>query len=469
MTRKSTACEFTVADVKLALKHYIRRYDPCKPDTQTLYLYALLAFLESLQRDYPHPPGRIVMNETRFLEWLAGMSTAHSFTNAVQKIQLVSHFMQHLNDAGVVRSNPMAAIRSRYGKRGWAGIVRALRSRDAAASLARMRAEPTYRGSFGQHARSYIELHRAAGKRYRSNADVLIEFNRFLCRRGDHSIRSVTSAVVREWAGSSESSQQSRRRRLHILRQFFQYACSLGVVRANPVTESILEEIGVPQRTFRPFIFTTEQIHAMLQASRNLARTNMFPLRPEVMLTIISLLYTLGLRISEAVNLRIGEIDLDSETLFIRETKFHKERYVPYGPRLGLCLRRYLDARRTVKPGPQEQDPVFIGWAGRAVTTGSIRQHFKDVLNAAGIAAMNGSTLPRVHDLRHTFAVHRLLRWYREGVNVQERLVLLSTFMGHFNIYSTQPYLTITGALLGEANKRFQAFCGDVVGMEQPR
>ncbi len=468
MTEKPTSCELTAADAKLAVKSYIRRHDRCSPDTQTSYLYMILAFLESLQRDHPHAPGIILVSEPRLMEWMAGVAAAGSFANAVQKVQLVGHFMQHLRDTGVIQSNPMADIRLRYAKRGWAGIVRALQSRDGREALAMVRTEPTYRGSFGRHARSYVELHRAAGKKYGHNEAVLINFNRFLRQRGDDSIQSVTSAVVREWIGLRGSSLRSRRRRLQILRQFFRYACDLKVARANPVTEPILDEIGTPKRAFRPHIFTVEQVSAMLQTARGLTRTDRFPLRPEVMYTIIGLLYTLGLRISEAVNLRLGDIDEDGETLFIRQTKFFKERYVPYGPRLALLLERYLKARHTAAPSPKKEDPVFVGWAGRPVTVGLIRRYFKEAMNAAGAAPTNGAALPRVHDLRHTFAVHRLLRWYRDGVDVQERLVLLSTFMGHVNIYSTQQYLSITGALLDEANKRFRAKFGDVAGEEHP-
>jgi integrase/recombinase XerD len=184
--------------------------------------------------------------------------------------------------------------------------------------------------------------------------------------------------------------------------------------------------------------------------------------------TVISLLYTLGLRIGEALHLRIGDIDRDHQAMFIGETKFYKQRYVPYGPRLAQCLGRYLDARRAVMSEPQKQDLVFIGWRRRPASTYLFRRHFKEVMNKAGVVPTNGSRPPRVHDLRHTFAVHRLLRWYREGVDVQERLVLLSTFMGHVSIYSTQCYLTITGALLDEANHRFHATFGGIADQEQP-
>lgn len=466
MIKKPTSCELTVADAKLCLKGYIRRYDRCKPNTQTSYLYTILAFLESLQRDHPHPPGMLVVSEQRLMEWMAAVAAAGSYSAVVSKFQLVGHFMQYLSDAGLIPSNPMAKIRLRYGRRGWAGIVRALQSRNVTEALARIRAEPTYSGNFGGHARSYIELHRAAGKKYGQNEAVLIDFNRFLRQRGDDSIRSVTSTVVQEWIGLRGSSPGSLRRRLQILRQFFRYACDLKAIPVNPVTEPILDQIGKQKRTFRPHIFTAEQIRVMLHAARGLARTYKFPLRPEVMYTIIGLLYTLGLRISEAVNLRIGDVDDDRNTLFIRQSKFFKERCLPYGPRLALLLRRYLEARHMEAPSPRKEDHLFVGWAGRPVTVDLIRRHSKEVMHAAGVASTNGSTLPRVHDLRHTFAVHRLLRWYRDGVDVQERLVLLSTFMGHVNIHSTQYYLSITGALLGEANKRFRAKFGDVAGEE---
>ena len=122
---KPVSCAPTVADAKLALKRHIRRYDPCQRETQTSYLYTLLAFLESLQRDHPHPPGMIVVSESRLMDWMTDVSAACGFASAVQKIQLVRHFMRHLQDAGVVRSDPMASIRLRYGQQGWAGIVRA--------------------------------------------------------------------------------------------------------------------------------------------------------------------------------------------------------------------------------------------------------------------------------------------------------------------------------------------------------
>lgn len=468
MTRKPNACELTAADAKLVLKRHIRHHDRCTPKTQASYLYTLLAFLESLQRDHPHPPGMIVLSEQRLMEWLAGVAAASSFANAVQKAHLVGHFMRDLKDAGAIRSDPMADIHCRYGKRGWAGIVRALQSREPTAALARMRTEPTYHGSFGRHAQSYIELHRAAGKKYTHNDGVLIDFNRFLRRRGDDSIRAGTSEAVRGWIGLGKSSSRNQRRRLQILRQFYRHACDLKLAHTNPVTDQMLDEIGTPKRIFRPHVFTAEQVRLMLQEARGLAHTGQFPLRPEVMYTIIALLYTLGLRISEAVNLRLGDIDEGQETLFIRQTKFFKERYVPYGPRLALQLGRYLAARHTVTPAPRKEDRLFVGWAGRPVTVGSIRQHFKHVMNAAGVTPTERAALPRVHDLRHTFAVHRLLRWYRDGVDVQERLLLLSTFMGHVSIYSTQRYLTITGALLDEANKRFRAKFGDVAGEERP-
>lgn len=468
MTKNITSWELTVTNTKAALKSYIRRYDHCRRSTQTCYLYVLLAFLESMQQDHPHPQGMIVVSEPRLMEWMAGMSIAKSFSGAVQTVLLVDRFMQHLKEVGTIRSNPMANIRLRYGKRRWAGIIRSLQSHDPAQALARIRAEPTFCGSFGKCAHSYIELHRSAGKKYLFDEAVLVNFNRFLWRRGNHPIQSVTSAVVREWIGLDKSSQRSQRQRLQVLRRFFHHAWNLKAVRGNPVTEQLLDEIGTPGRTFQPHLFTTEQTRAMLEASRSLERTDKFPLRPEVMHTVISLLYTLGLRISEAVNLRIRDIDEDSAALFIGQTKFFKERYLPYGPRLALHLSRYLDARRTVTPVLRKEDPLFVGWAGRPVTVGLIRQHFKEVMNTAGVASTNGSALPRVHDLRHTFAVHRLLRWYREGVDVQERLVLLSTFMGHASIYSTQQYLSITGALLDEANKRFRAQFGDVADEVQP-
>ena len=169
----------------------------------------------------------------------------------------------------------------------------------------------------------------------------------------------------------------------------------------------------------------------------------------------ICLLYALGLRLGETLRLTIKDIDLHQNTLFIRDSKFYKDRLVPFRLKLGKCLETYMDLRCGYFKAIKKDDLLLVAHTYTVVRNRLIETTFGNILKDAAIVAPPGQRRPRLHDLRHTFAVHRLLHWYEEGVNVQNKLPLLSTFMGHVNIYSTQVYLTITDSLLREANNRF--------------
>jgi site-specific recombinase XerD len=208
-------------------------------------------------------------------------------------------------------------------------------------------------------------------------------------------------------------------------------------------------------------------VAAILAKAKRLPTNHLFPLRPHVCYTLFAILYALGLRLGEARRLRLCDVDLQQNVLSIRQTKFHKSRLVPFGPRLAACLRRYLAIRHTVLQPVQNEDPLFVALWRRPVCDCAVGAVFRKLLSEVGLDALTDRRKPRIHDLRHAFAVHRLLRWYRQGVDVQNRLMLLSTFMGHVEIRSTEVYLTVTAELLGEANARFRRQFGDVATEEK--
>ena len=250
-------------------------------------------------------------------------------------------------------------------------------------------------------------------------------------------------------------------------RRFFKYLVAQGVMARNPLDEGPLGGERRPRNTpFRPFIFTQAQIAAILAAAKRLPPNHLFPLRPQVCYTMIRLLYALGLRLGEALRLCLQDVDLDRGTLLIRQTKFHKSRLLPFGPRIRDCLRQYLVARRNVLRPPRGEDPLFVALWRRPMGAATIGAAFHNLLAEVGLRKRKGVRGPRVHDLRHAFAVHRLLRWYREDVDVQSRLMLLATFMGHVEIRSTEVYLTITAELLQEASNRFHRGFGSVIRKE---
>ena len=147
-------------------------------------------------------------------------------------------------------------------------------------------------------------------------------------------------------------------------------------------------------------------------------------------------------------------------TLLIAQTKFHKSRLIPFGPKLGQRLRTYLGQRRGLFGTCYEDDPLFVAYRRKPMSYTTLMKIFRAALCSIGLTRDSGLPVPRLHDLRHSFAVHRLLQWYKEGGDVQNQLPVLATFMGHVNVVSTQVYLTITFELLHEANVRFHRHFG---------
>jgi integrase len=181
-------------------------------------------------------------------------------------------------------------------------------------------------------------------------------------------------------------------------------------------------------------------------------------LRGEVFRVATVVLYTAGLRRSELVRLTMSDYDAEEKTLLIRASKFHKSRVVALSRTTVAEMDRYLAARRRF---PHQADaPLLINnHGGRAgYSGGSFGFGMRQLFRGVGIRTTDGR-LPRVHDLRHTYAVHALLRWYRDGADVQAKLPILSTAMGHVSIASTAHYLALLEPLAAAASGRFERHC----------
>lgn len=174
---------------------------------------------------------------------------------------------------------------------------------------------------------------------------------------------------------------------------------------------------------------------------------------------LFAVLYGLGLRVGEACRLRIEDVDLERRLLVIRETKFYKSRLVPFGPKLDVLLAEHLCRKQGRCPDALSPDqPLFCLRGGRPVNPGTVSQTFHQLIPRLHLMIPPGTSSPRLHDLRHSFAVGALTRWYRLGLDPQTRLLALATFLGHVDINSTAIYLTTTQTLLDQANQRFEAF-----------
>ena len=193
----------------------------------------------------------------------------------------------------------------------------------------------------------------------------------------------------------------------------------------------------------------------MLDAVPHCQRNVACRLFPATLRTLLLFLYGTGVRIGEAIRLRLADVDLDNAVITIRGTKFYKSRLVPLGRDVVRLLRGYLTT-----PGRRNQHyrPLFQTRQHQSVSHRLIENAFQRLRTIADVRRSDASSRPRLHDLRHTFAVHRLTEWYKTGADVQKLLPALSTYLGHVDLHSTQCYLTVTPELLAEANYRFQEY-----------
>jgi integrase/recombinase XerD len=175
--------------------------------------------------------------------------------------------------------------------------------------------------------------------------------------------------------------------------------------------------------------------------------------------TLILLLYGSGLRIGEALRVTLRDVDVVERTIVVRNTKFFKTRLVPIGPKLAQELAAHVELRRQLPLPAGDDSPLFTTRTGRGWPYQHVIALFQRVRRAAGIECPTGELRPpRLHDLRHTAAVHRVLTWYRSGDDVQRLLPQLATYLGHIDIKSTQRYLLMTPELLQEASERFARY-----------
>lgn len=270
---------------------------------------------------------------------------------------------------------------------------------------------------------------------------------RRLLNRGDYYARD-RNAFLRS---RPRPSSRSYNNLLGIVRRLLDWLAVQGIVGVVPYRGRPRRETG--RRI--PVIFTDAQVSGFLDAAARLQDGTRARLRGPTYRTLFAILYGLGLRVGEVSRLEIGDVDLERGLLWVRRTKFGKDRLVPFGPRIGSAIRTHLARRRKAGFPQSPAAPLFTVDGRSAVSTNSIRRVFHQLVREAGSPVSASGSAARVHDFRHTFAVSTLLQWYRQKIRPGDRLHHLSTFLGHVNVRATAVYLTITSELLDEANRRF--------------
>jgi integrase/recombinase XerD len=292
-----------------------------------------------------------------------------------------------------------------------------------------------------QQVEDYLRLRRAFGYELVEAARLLPRFVAYLEASG---VEFVTIDAAIRWALEPNAPPGSvvSPMRMLVVRGFARYMAGI-----DPRTE--IPPAGVipfRQRWRPPFLYSEADIVALMAAARRLIAE---PLRAATYETLIGLLAVSGLRIGEAVSLDRRDIDWSDGVLLVRRSKFGKSRHVPMRESTVEALGRYARQRDELAP-KQDQESFFVSLRGTKLLRSSVEKTFRMLCDASGVGA--GSTLPpRVHDLRHAFAVRTLLDWYRDGADVQPRLPSLSTYLGHLKPSSTYLYLSAAPELLAHA------------------
>jgi len=301
----------------------------------------------------------------------------------------------------------------------------------------------------------FLEHKRALGRKYHSEEHELRLLVRFAGEHHARRLGQLTPALLEDFLASRP---RPRPRSFNHL---------LGVVAGLldwAVTRELLEVSPLQVRRRRvtsvrvPFLFDASHARRLLEAAAALPDNSRARQRGPVYRAIFALCYGLGLRAGEACGLRLGDIDTSRRLLVVRGGKFGKSRLVPHGPRIAGLVAQQAGRRPACGTAAGPDSPLFSFDGHRCVHPGTASQTFHHLVATLGLAVPDGVSPPRLHDLRHSFAVGCLLRWYREGLDPSARLHQLSTFMGHVDPVSTAVYLTITPQLLDEASRRFEDF-----------
>jgi integrase len=304
-------------------------------------------------------------------------------------------------------------------------------------------------------AEDYLVERRSQGFDLRIPGEQIKSFGRFVDQAGHNG--PLTTRVTLDWVQgrARHATPFAWARRLDVLRPFARY-----LARLDPDTEFPQTAIfGRSHRRLAPHIYTEREICELLAAARRLPPHG--ALRPVTYETIFGLIAATGLRLSEALHLRCGDVDLDQSLLTVRNTKFRKSRHVPLHATVVAALERYV-AVRARHGGTDRDSPLFLSSSGGLLPTRTIHWVFQQLRAELGWAARGAYADVRIHDLRHTFICRRVQLWHELGADIDNAMAALSTYVGHAKVSDTYWYLTGVPDLMAVAGKRFEIFAADV-------
>lgn len=293
----------------------------------------------------------------------------------------------------------------------------------------------------------YISMRRALGYKLRMPANALPKFVSFL---EEKQASFITTSLALEWAQQPATAQASLwAQKLGWVRGFALYR-SASDNRTEIPPFSLLPHKA---KRVRPYLYTDIEIQQLLQAALELEDAS--EIRRRTLYCVLGLLAVSGMRVNEALKLKVTNIDFDAEVLTVEDAKFGKSRLIPLHASTRKALSEYKCLRDEFL-GNRKSQFFFINNVGNRLDDGTLRRIFYLLSRQVGLRKANANHGPRLLDLRHRFAVRTMLNWYQNGEDVERRLPVLSTFLGHVHVNDTYWYLSAYPELMGEAVMRLE-------------
>lgn len=312
----------------------------------------------------------------------------------------------------------------------------------------------TFVGDLAELLTAFVAFKQSLGFKYDNEADELYRFSKF-STKFQITEQILSKELVQEWcARRPNEGDKNARRRAYPVRQFGIYLNSIGydAYIAAP-------DINAQSYTFVPYIFTANEIERIFANSDRLC-PHRFSTLPLIMPVILRMLYSCGLRISEAVKMQNKHVNLQEGILEIKCSKFSKDRLVPMSKSMTITCRQYYQVlHRHSSP----DDYFFMKADRKPVTPDNIYRRFREILWESGISHGGKGNGPRVHDFRHTFAVHSLQQAVNRGTDVYCALPILSTYLGHASITATEQYVRLTADAFPDIRTALDQYCGHVI------
>lgn len=299
----------------------------------------------------------------------------------------------------------------------------------------------------------YITYRRSLGEKFKTNETYLKSF----CKKigPTTNIQSISDNMVNSFLYSGSPVITSGWFVKHsALLGFYRYALTRNYVTTIPLPPILPKR----PKNFVPYIYSQKELKLLFDTALTYQENRSATL-PRMVQAVLILTYFLGLRIHETLSIKLDDIDLGNSLIIIQKSKFYKSRLVPFNIQIRKFIEEYLQWRIQQKQSQSLDASLFVARNNRSFNIESMRDIFQRIRKKAVIKRYDGSNYqPRMHDLRHSFAVHRLTSWYQENKNVQKLLPILSTYLGHKNLSHTTVYLTMTDDLLREAGIRFERY-----------